>query len=94
MASDVPLALLGMEAMDIWPPARIMTHYMIFDKPWRRNYIKDAVKGFPPAANEWYFWNLVNNPIHSMPPSELRAARRRLQIARLIGHLRRRGLRE
>lgn len=94
MATDVPLSLLGVEAMDIFPSANIMTHYMIFSKPWRRRYIVDALKGFPPSRNEWYFWNLVNNPVQSMTPSELRAARRRLKIARLIGHVRRRGLRE
>jgi hypothetical protein len=94
MATDVPLALLGQEAMDIFPSSVIMTHYMIHTKPWLRNYIKDALKGFAPDRNEFIFWDLVNNPIQSFTPAELRAKRRRVKLARLIGHLRKRGIRE
>ncbi len=91
MATDVPLALLGQEAMDIFPSSVIMTHYMIHSKPWLRDYVMDAVKGFPPEANEFVFWQLVNNPVASFTPAALRAKRRRLKLARLIGKVRRRG---
>jgi hypothetical protein len=91
MATDVPLALLGQEAMDIFPSSVIMTHYMFHAKPWLRDYITDALKGFPPERNEFVFWDLANNPIPSFTPAELRAKRRRMKLARLIGLLRRRG---
>ncbi len=94
MATDVPLALLGQEAMDIFPSSVIMTHYMFHAKPWLRNYVLDAIKGFPPDRNQFFFWDLVNNPVQSFTPAELRAKRRQLRLARLIGYLRRRGVRE
>jgi hypothetical protein len=94
MATDAPLALLGQEAMDIFPSSVIMTHYMIHTKPWLRHYIKDALKGFPPDRNEFVFWELANNPIPSFAPAALRTKRRRVKLARLIGFLRRRGIRE
>jgi hypothetical protein len=94
MATDVPLAVLGQEAMDIFPSATIMTHYMIHAKPWARNYIKDAFKGFAPDRNEFLFWNLVNNPVQSFTPAELRRKRLLLRIGKLMGHVRKRGLRE
>ncbi len=91
MATDVPLAVLGQEAMDIFPSAAVMTHYMFHTKPWLRDYVKDALKGFPPERNEYFFWELVNNPVQSFTPAELRAKQRRMKLARLIGYLRRRG---
>jgi hypothetical protein len=94
MATDMPLALLGQEAMDIFPSAVVMTHYMIHDKPWLRDYILDAIKGFPPNRNEFIFWDLANNPVQSFTPDELRGKKRRLKIAHLVGHLRRHGVRE
>jgi len=94
MATDVPVALLGQEAMDIFPSAVIMTHYMIHGKPWARNYIKDALKGFAPDRNEFIFWDLVNNPVQSFTPAELRRKRLLLRLGKLMGHLRKRGVRE
>jgi hypothetical protein len=94
MATDVPVALLGQEAMDIFPSALIMTHYMIHGKPWSRNYIIDALKGFAPDRNEFVFWNLVNNPVQSFTPGQLRRKRLLLRLGKLMGHVRKRGLRE
>jgi hypothetical protein len=92
MASDVPLALLGKEAMGSFPHAPVMTHAMIFKKPWLRNYLLDALKGFPPGREDMAFWNNMEAPIATFSPGRLRRKRLELNLARLLGRIRRRSV--
>ena len=94
MASDADLALLGSEAMDNFPSAQIMSHAMVFRKPWLRNYVLDALKGFPPDDAHLAFWRYVDHPVASFTPAALRRKRAQLGAARLIGKLRRRTVRD
>ncbi len=49
-------ACWAMEAMDAFPSAQIMAHAMVFDKPWLRNYLRDAVIGFQPDPAHLAYW--------------------------------------
>ena len=94
MASDLPYSVLGTEAMDSFPSAEIMSHAMVFQKPWSRNYVLDAIKGFQPDPAHIAFWRYADGPIASFTPSEWRCKKAQLRIARLIGHARRRTVRD
>ncbi len=56
MATDTPYCVLGVEAMDAFPSANVMSHAMVFAKPWLRNYIRDAIIGFQPDPAHKAFW--------------------------------------
>ncbi len=93
-ATDTPFGVLGVEAMDAFPSAQVMSHAMIFDKPWARNYLRDAAIGFPPDQPHLAFWQYADGPIRSFTAAEWRRKTRVLRAARLLGHLRRRTVRD
>jgi hypothetical protein len=91
MATDMPIALLGSEAMGWFPWANeIMLHAMFAKKPWVRNYIFDALRGFPPNHIYRAYWKFVDGPIRPFGEWELKRKKTALAIARFIGllHLR------
>jgi hypothetical protein len=92
MATQIPLAVLGREAMGCFPNQSIMLHAMVFRKPWQRNYIIDAIKGFPPDLAHMGFWRHTYGPIHSFTPNQLRLKRLQVRLARYIGLVRRRAV--
>ena len=94
MATDMPYCVLGMEAMDAFPSASIMSHAMIGSKPWLRNYIREAIIGFQPDVAHKAFWLYADGPIQAFTAAEWRRKMRALRVARLIGHLKRRTLRD
>lgn len=94
MATDVPYAVLGVEAMDVFPSARIMSHAMVFDKPWRRCYIRDALIGFQPGSPDLAFWRYADGPIRSFTPAEWKGKQRALRVARVLRHFKQRTVRE
>lgn len=84
MASDTPIGLLGSEAMGMFPwVGEVVPHAMWGRKPWRRNYILDAVRGFPPGRAHRAYWNFVDGPIR--PFNEFGLFRKRAQLR--VGHL-------
>jgi hypothetical protein len=92
MATRFELAVLGREAMGCFPDQRIMQHAMVFAKPWQRNYLLDALKGFPPDNAHRAFWRHTNGPVQSFTPNELRTKRLQVRLARWIGLVRRRAV--
>jgi hypothetical protein len=84
MATDIPISLLGSEAMGMFPfVGEIMPHTMWHRKPWNRNYILDALRGLPPSRTHRAYWEFVDGPIR--PFSEFALLRKRAQFA--VGHL-------
>jgi hypothetical protein len=92
MVSPAPLAVLGREAMGCFPMTSIMLHAMVFQKPWIRRYVRDALKGFPPDLAHLGFWRHTNGPLHSFTARERRQKRAQLRLAKWIGLLRRRAI--
>jgi len=84
MATDVPISLLGAEAMGMFPyVGEVMPHAMWHKKPWKRNYILDALRGLPPTRAHRAYWEFVGGPIR--PFSESALLRKRAEFT--IGHL-------
>ncbi|MCX8133469.1 MAG: glycosyltransferase [Roseococcus sp.] len=94
MASEAPYRFLGVEALGRFPFTHILGHTMIFEKPWRRRHIRDALKGFQPDHAERAFWRYAEGPIRSFTPWEWRRKRLERRIARVIGLFLRRSLME
>lgn len=85
-ATDTPIALLGAEAMGWFPgTGAIMPHAMMQKKPWVRNYIFDALRGFPPDRIYLTYWQFVEGPIRPFSEWDLKRKKTALTIARLIG---------
>ncbi len=94
MATDTPYGVLGVEAMDAFPSASIMSHAMVFDKPWSRNYIRDAIIGFQPDPAHLAYWSYADGPIRSFTAQEWQRKKRILKITRLLGYIKRRTVRD
>jgi hypothetical protein len=86
MATDTPIALLGAEAMG-WFPAtgEVMPHAMLHKKPWVRNYILDALRGFPPGRAHLAYWQFVDGPISPFGEWDLKCRKAALTMANAIG---------
>lgn len=85
MATTVPLALLGYEAMGVYPRhGSILPHAMFDRKPWVRPYVLDALRGIPPGRAHLAFWKHVDGPVRPFGTWGLRRKRLFLFIARLI----------
>jgi hypothetical protein len=95
MATDTPIALLGFEAMGLFPWANtVMPHAMFHKKPWTRNYILDALRGFPPNRTYRDYWRFADGPIRPFRGFELKRKKAAVAIARLIGLLHTRSYRD
>jgi hypothetical protein len=95
MATNTPISLLGFEAMGLFPWAgEVMPHAMHHRKPWARNYIFDALRGFPPNRTYRNYWNFVDGPIRPFGEFELKRKKMAVAIARLIGRFHTRSLRD
>ena len=94
MATDTPYCVLGVEAMDAFPSAGIMSHAMVFAKPWVRNYIRDAIIGYQPDPAHKAFWFYADAPIRAFPAAEWRRKMLILRVTKLLGYLKRRTVRD
>ena len=94
MATDTPFCALGAEAMDAFPSASIMSHAMVFAKPWVRNYIRDAIIGFQPDPAHKAFWFYADQPIQAFTHAEWRRKMLILRVTRLLGYFKRRTVRD
>ena len=95
MATDIPIALLGFEAMGLFPGGgTVMPHAIFHEKPWVRKYILDALRGFPPGRTHLAYWEFVDAPIRSFSEWEIKRKKTAVAIARLIGLLHSRSYRD
>jgi hypothetical protein len=95
MATKTPIALLGPEAMGMFPrTGLVMPHSAIcfHEKPWDRKYLIDALRGFPPDSTHRAYWEFVDSPIRPFKRFKLVRKKTQVRIARLIGLLHTRSL--
>ncbi len=95
MATEFPVALLGPEAMGVFPWAGVvMLHALWRKKPWRRNYVLDALRGYPPDRAHRAYWDFVDGPIRPFGAAALSRKRAQLALGRVIGLLHSRSVRD
>ncbi len=92
MAANVEIATGNLEMMEIYPWGAVMAHAMLFEKPWKRNYIADAVQGYPPGRPHLEYWRNVDGPIRPYSRGRLAAKRAAVAAARVIGRIHHRSL--
>jgi hypothetical protein len=95
MATDIPVALFGPEAMGSFPwVGEILPHAMWHRKPWDRNYIVDALRGFPPGRAHRAYWQHADGPVKPFTTLELSRKRLQLSLGHAIGLLHTRSFRD
>jgi hypothetical protein len=82
--ADTPVSILGREAMGFMPGLRVLPHALGPRKPWRRNYLFEALSGRPPGPADDAFWRHASGPVSTWPSGLSGRRRRQLRVARLI----------
>jgi hypothetical protein len=85
MATDVPLSIIGQDAMDFTPGGFLMSHALDEPKPWQRKFLLSALSGRPPAIAEKAYWQYADFPIRLFTPLRTALARAALRTASAIG---------
>ena len=89
-ATDLPVSIIGQEAMAFKPRAALMPHALGPRKPWNLNYLKDALLGKPPRLVDKVFWQYADGPIRAFSPILTKRKRSGIKFASLIGRIYRR----
>jgi hypothetical protein len=92
LAASAAIATASQEMMEIYPWGEVIAHAMHFAKPWRRRYVRDALKGFPPSRPHLAHWQNVDGPIRAYSGRALLGRRLDVGLARAIGRLHHRSL--
>jgi hypothetical protein len=85
MATDVPLSIIGQDAMDFTPGGFLMSHALDEPKPWQRRFLLSALSGRPPAIAEKAYWQYADFPIRLFTPLRTALTRAALRTASAIG---------
>jgi hypothetical protein len=87
---DVPIAVLPRAAMAFSGGDIYLPHALGTNKPWRRRYLGDSLRGLAPGTADKAFWDNARGPVMSMPESRIAKLRVQLRIASAIARLYRR----
>jgi hypothetical protein len=90
MATSMPISMVENSGMDFSNGGYVMSHAISRAKPWRRGYISDALRGYPPDKAHKLFWDHVTRPIEMYDAGRRRRAAASLRIASAIGRFYRR----
>jgi hypothetical protein len=89
--ADVPVSILGREAMGFAPGLRVLPHALGHRKPWRRPYLREILAGRPPGPADEAFWRHAEGPIQAWPPGLPARRRREILVARFLARFIARG---
>lgn len=86
MYAPVPFSTLGPEAMGFSGSGipMCMYHAMGKLKPWRRKFLREALRGFPPSAADKHFVVSIDGPIRPVSRASHKALRARVALANLL----------
>jgi len=90
MYSNGPLTTVGPEGMGWVPGGFTMYHSVGTVKPWRKKYLRSALKGDPPTNGDKHFFDCADGPLHPYAPGKLRKLRLAVKCASFIGRFNRR----
>jgi hypothetical protein len=85
MATDVPLSIIGQDAMDFTPGGYLMSHALDEPKPWQRNFLLSALSGRPPVVAEKAYWQYADFPIRLFTPLRMALTKAGLRTASAMG---------
>jgi hypothetical protein len=90
-ADATPVSIVGQEGMGFGRGGYIMYHSLGAPKPWRKHFVWEALKGWPPTAADKGFLAAVEGPIAPYSAGELPAKRASAWLAGLICRFVRKG---
>lgn len=90
MVTSYPLATVGPCAMGFTPGDNFIPHAIGGAKPWRKKYVRDAIRGRPPRLIDKLFWQHAAGPLAPYNSSKIRIQGFLLRIASAIGRFYRR----
>jgi hypothetical protein len=91
MFSDAPLSAIGPEGMGFVDGGFTMYHSVGGAKPWRKKFLRSALKGVPPWNGDKHFLECADDgPVRPYSDSRLRAMRGSVAVASLISRFYRR----
>lgn len=91
MYADVPLSAIGPEGMGFIPGGFTMYHSLGSAKPWRKNFLRYALKGIPPSNGDKHYLACAAGPLRPYTAARLKILRAQAAIATAIGRFYRKG---
>jgi hypothetical protein len=85
MYTTAPLSTIGPEGMGFVPGGFTMYHSVGSPKPWRKSFLRYALRAIPPTNNDKHFLAMMEGPIRPYSPMTLRWKKLTCSIASLIG---------
>jgi hypothetical protein len=85
MYTDAPFSLIGPEGMGFTPSPLAMLHAVSKPKPWRKAWLRSALRGVPPTNADKQWLASLDGPVWPYPAGKLSGMRRRASLAALIG---------
>ena len=87
MCCEAPLSEYGPEGMDFLHGGKLMSHAIGKPKPWKKNYVFQALKANSPALSDRAYWNHAVGIINLYKPAYFSYKRVTLKIASFIGRI-------
>ena len=87
----IPVSFENKRAMGFEPGKALLPHALGQDKPWKKNYVRDALRGMGLRTVDKEYWRCAEGPVRVFTPQQLRAKRLALKAAAVIGRFIRRG---
>ncbi|HEY0866557.1 MAG TPA: hypothetical protein VGE01_04235 [Fimbriimonas sp.] len=84
------ISRIGPEGMDFVGGGFTMSHAAGAEKPWRKGFIRSALRGVPPTLADKGWLAHCSGPIQVLNPREIQRKRKEMKIASTIGRLVRR----
>ena len=90
MTAGVNYSFLPKAAMAFTSGAYVLPHALGPKKPWRKNFLREALGASPPIAADKAYWNYIDAPLRPMSASQLALRKSELHVATLVGRFYRR----
>jgi hypothetical protein len=90
MYADVPFSTIGPEGMGFIPGGFTMYHSVSALKPWRKKFLRSALRGVPPSNGDKHFLACADGPLHPYTPGHFKSMRMRARLAAFMGRFYRR----
>ena len=81
MYAREPVSIVGRDGMDFIHGGFLMSHALGHPKPWRKSFIRETLRGYPPGLADHCFWQHTSHPIDIFTAGERRWKKFDLSIA-------------
>ena len=82
--ANITASILNKQAMAFAPGTNILPHGYGTTKPWRRNYLREALAGRPPGETDRAFWFHIDAPLRPLSRPAVLAGRLTRHVAAMI----------